>query len=202
MNSTIDEELGILNKYHLNPNELFVIRILLLAAEEDDTYLYRYFTIPEEDRGNFRDILVKLQDKGIILKSYKIPKKGESFNPVEVPFNKNFIKGFHKESFELGKELYDAYPMFGNINGATVALRGISKKFDSPEDFYRAYGKAINWNPETHAEIMELLDWAKNNTQFIQFSLASFVIDRRWNELKALKNGEIANVNFNAVKMI
>ena len=49
---------------------------------------------------------------------------------------------------------------------------------------------------------MELLDWAKNNTQFIQFSLASFVIDRRWNELKALKNGEIANVNFNAVKMI
>ena len=202
MNSTIDVELGILNKYHLNPNELFVIRVLLLAAEEDDSYLYRYLTIPEEDRGNFRDVLVKLQDKGIILKSYKIPAKGESFNPVEIPFNKTFIKGFYKESFEMGQELYEAYPMFGNINGATVSLRGISKKFDSPEDFYRAYGKAINWNPETHAKILELVEWAKNNTQFIQFSLASFVIDRRWNELEALRNGDIANINFNAVKML
>ena len=102
----------------------------------------------------------------------------------------------------MGQELYDAYPMFGNINGATVSLRGISKKYDSPEDFYRAYGKAINWNPETHAKILELVEWAKNNTQFIQFSLASFVIDRRWNELEALRNGDIANINFNAVKML
>ncbi len=77
-----------------------------------------------------------------------------------------------------------------------------AQKFDSPEDFYRAYGKAINWNPETHAKILELVEWAKNNTQFIQFSLASFVIDRRWNELEALRNGDIANINFNAVKML
>ena len=69
--------MGILNKYHLNPNELFVIRILTLAQEEDDSYLYKYFTIPEEDRGDFREILVSLQNKGIILKSYKIPAKGQ-----------------------------------------------------------------------------------------------------------------------------
>jgi hypothetical protein len=92
--------------------------------------------------------------------------------------------------------------MFGNINGACVPLRGISRKFDSPEDFYRAYGKAINWNAETHNKIMELLNWAKENTQFIQFTLASFVVDRRWEELEALRNGDIANIDYNAVKMI
>lgn len=195
-------DMGILNKYHLSPTELFVIRVILLAAEEDSSYLYRYLTIPEEDRGDFRETLVSLQNKGIIVKSYKIPAKGESFNPVEVQFNKVFIKAFHKESFECGQELFNAYPQFGNINGAVVPLRGVSKKFDSLEDCFRAYGKAINWNPEAHAKVIELVNWAKENTQFIQCTLATFVIDRKWLDLEALKNGDIVNVNFNAVKMI
>lgn len=194
--------MGIFIKYHLNPNELFIIRVLLLAINEDDSYLHRYLSLPDHVRGDFRDMLVNLQDKGIIVKSYKIPAHGESFNPQDIQFNKTFLKGFLKESFEMGKELFEAYPMFGNIGGNVVPLRGISKKFDSPEDFYRYYGKAISWNAEKHAEIMEILEWAKENTQFIQFSLASFVIDRRWEELKALRDGEVANVNFNAVKML
>lgn len=202
MINTIDEELGIFTKYHLNPNELFVIRILLLAQEEDDSYLYRYFALPEDVRGDFRSILVTLQTKGIINKTYKIPAKGQSFDPIAVEFNKVFLRGFCKASFELGKELFENYPMFGNINGTCVPLRGISRKFDSLEDFYRAYGKAINWNTETHNKIMELLNWAKENTQFIQFTLASFVVDRRWEELEALRNGDIANIDYNAVKMI
>lgn len=199
---TIDEDMGIFIKYHLNPNELFVIRILLLAIEEDDSYLYRYLSLPEDVRGNFRDTLVELQNKGIINKSYKIPNKGETFNPGAVEFNKTFLKGFLKSSFEMGKELFDTYPMFGNINGNTTPLRGISKKFDSPEDFYRYYGKSINWNAEKHEHILELLNWAKENTSYIQFSLASFVIDKRYEELEALRNGDIANVNFNAVTMV
>ena len=202
MINTIDEELGIFTKYHLNPNDLFIIRILMLAQEEDDSYLYRYLLLPEDVRGDFRTSLIRLQNKGILNKSYHIPPKGERFEPMDVEFNKTFVKGFLKASFEMGKELFETYPMFGNINGCTVPLRGISKKFDSLEDFYRAYGKAIKWNPETHSKIIDTLQWAKDNTQFIQFSLASFVVDHRWEELEALRNGEIANINFNAVKMI
>jgi hypothetical protein len=200
--NTIDEELGIFTKYHLNPNDLFIIRILMLAQEEDDSYLYRYLLLPEDVRGDFRTSLVRLQNKGIINKSYKIPIKGASFDPMAVEFNKNFVKTFCKSSFEMGKELFETYPMFGNINGCVTSIRGVSKKFNSLEDFYRAYGKAINWNPETHNKIIDTLQWAKDNTQFIQFSLASFVVDHRWEELEALRNGEIANINFNAVKMI
>ena len=200
--TTIDEDMGIMIKHHLCPNELFVIRILMLAKEEDDSYLYRYFSLPEYIRGDFRETLISIQNKGIINKSYKIPVKGASFDPTAVEFNKNFVKAFCKESFEMGKELFDTYPMFGNINGCVTSIRGVSKKFNSLEDFYRAYGKAINWNPETHQKIIDLVKWAKDNTQFIQFSLASFVVDHRWEELEALKNGDLANVNYDAIKML
>lgn len=201
MNTTIDEEMGILNKYNLNPNELFVVRILLLAAEGELTYLHRYMSIPTATRGELRDILVSLQDKGIILKSYKIPAKGADFNPCDIEFSKNFLKSFHKESFEMGKELFDVYPMFANIQGNTVYIKGVSRKFDSLEDCYRAYGKAINWSPETHQHVIELVKWA-NDKQIIQCSLATFVIDRYWLSLEALRSGNIANINFDAVKLL
>lgn len=83
-----------------------------------------------------------------------------------------------------------------------MPLRGVSKKYDSLEDFYRVYGKTINWNPETHNKIIELLRWAKNNTQFIQFSLATFLIDRKWNELEALRDGQLSNINYDTIKML
>ena len=192
--------MGILNKYNLNPNELFVIRILLLASEENVDYLHRYLCIPVETRGELRDMLVILQNKGIILKSYKIPKKGEDFNPSDIEFNKNFLKFFYRESFEMGKELFDAYPMFGMIQGTSVYLRGVSRKFDSLEDCYRAYGKAINWNPETHNKIIELLKWAEDKG-IIQCSLATFVIDKYWIALEKLKE-EGSTINFDAIKMV
>ena len=174
----------------------------MLAREEDDSYLFKYLSIPEDSREDFRVTLVNLQDKGIINKSYKIPAKGDNFDPSKIDFNKNFIKCFYKDSFEMGKELFETYPMFGNINGCVTSIRGISKKFDSLEDFFRVYGKSIKWNPETHNEIIELVKWAKDNTQFIQFSLATFVVDRKWEELKALRDGDLTNINYNSIRML
>ena len=93
--------------------------------------------------------------------------------------------------------------MFTNINGYTVSLRGISKKFDSLEDFYRFYGKTIGWNLEKHKEIIELINWEQNNNVgFLRMSIASFVIEQKWEELKALKDGKIANVNFDTLVQI
>lgn len=203
MITDIHEEIGIIEKYRLSPNELFVIRLFLLLQENgNEDYLRRYLSVAEADRGDLRSVLLSLQEKGYILKHCQIPNKGESFDPYSIEFNKVFTKGFHKASFEMGKELFEAYPMFGQINGCLTSLRGVSKKFDSLEDAYFAYGKAIGWNPEKHERIMELLTWAKENTSFIQFSLATFIIDQKWNELEALQNGDLINVNFNTVKSI
>jgi hypothetical protein len=111
------------------------------------------------------------------------------------------VKDFDKCSFELGKELFEIYPMFGIINGETVGIRSISKKFDSLEDFYRFCGKTIRWKPEIHEHIIELVKWAKEKN-LIVCSLANFVVDHKWDELEALRNGDIANIDFNAVRQL
>lgn len=201
-NLNVDEEIAILEKYRLTPNELFVIRLLFLFREGyPENYLFKFLQIDDNKEG-FRPTLVSLQNKGIILKSYKIPGKGEKFDPAAIPFNKNFETAIYRSAFEMGQELYDAYPMFANIQGATVAIRGVSKKFNSLEDAFRYYGKQIHWNEDVHKHILELLDWAQNNTTFINFSLATFLIDRKWEEIEALMNGDISNVNYDSMKSI
>lgn len=199
----IDQDLAIIEKYRLTPTELFIINLIFLTQEGyEEPYLSRFLRIPE-NKELFRPTLVELQSKGIILKSYKIPEKGQKFDPLEILLNQNFFKTYWKASFELGKELFDKYPMFTNINGVTVSLRSFAKKFNSLEDMYRFYGKTIGWNAEKHREIIELIEWEQNNNiGFLRMSLSSFIIENKWNELKALKDGNIVNVNFDTVVQI
>lgn len=151
---------------------------------------------------NLRDILVSLQEKGVILKSYQIPKAGEIFDPHAISINKNFIKSLYKSSFEIGKELFDSYPQFGNINGNVIPLRTVAKKFDSLEQAYFKYGKAIGFDPDRHRVIIELVTWAKENN-ILNCSLASFIINEGWHDLQALRDGkDAANINYDAVKML
>lgn len=203
-NYNIDEEIALLEKYNLNPTELFVVKCILLYKEGyQEKYLVRFLKINEKYRGDFREILRSLQDKGIILKSYKIPNKGESFEPNEISINKLFYKNIYKASNEMGMELLNIYPMFGYINNCPVSLRGVSKKFNSLEDFCRYYGKAIGWNLQLHNDILELIKWEQDsNINFINMNIANFVIDRKWNELKALRDGKLANINYDTIKSL
>ena len=198
----LEQQLIFCEKYSINPSELLLLEILLLAQEgEQPEIVNNYFTSRMCARGNTRELLAGLQNAGVITKAYKIPEKGCSFNPLDVPINKNLVKDFFKCSFEMGKELFENYPMFGLINGEPVGIRSVSKKFDSLEDFYRYYGKSISWKPEKHEYIMELVEWAKDHNLLVT-TLANFVIDHKWEELEALRNGEIANIDFNAVKQL
>jgi hypothetical protein len=198
----LEQQLIFCEKYSINPSELLLLEILLLAQEgEQPEIVNNYFTSRMCARGNTRELLAGLQNAGAITKAYKIPEKGCAFNPLDVPINKNLVKDFFKCSFEMGKELFENYPMFGLINGEPVGIRSVSKKFDSLEDFYRYYGKSISWKPEKHEYIMELVSWAKDNNLLVT-TLANFVIDHKWEELEALRNGEIANIDFNAVKQL
>lgn len=198
----LEQQLIFCEKYSINPSELLLLEILLLAQEgEQPEIVNTYFTSRMCARDNTRELLSGLQDAGVITKAYKIPEKGSAFNPLDVPINKNLVKDFFKCSFEMGKELFESYPMFGLINGEPVGIRSVSKKFDSLEDFYRYYGKSISWKPEKHAYIMELIEWAKEKNLIVT-TLCNFVIDHKWEELEALRNGEIANIDFNAVKQL
>lgn len=101
----------------------------------------------------------------------------------------------------MGKELFEAYPQFGIIGTSTVPLRTVAKKFDSLEEAYFRYGKSIKWNEEKHNQIIELVRWAKDNN-IINCSLASFIVNQGWIDLEALKKGDGANVNFDAIKLV
>ena len=57
------------------------------------------------------------------------------------------------------------------------------------DDFFFFYGKSIRWNPEAHAEVIRLVEYAKENN-LINCSLATFVINQRWREIQAaIKQG-------------
>ncbi len=199
---TLEEEVVLLDKYRLIPNELLFIRILLILQDENNEELFsKYVKILKDDGINLRKLISRLQDKGIILKSYKIPKEGSVFDPFAIPFNKNFIKNLYRSSFELGKELFEAYPQFGNINGNVVPLRGISKHFDSLEDCYFRYSKCIGWSSEKHDRIVSLVTWAKDNN-LLNMSLSSFVINNSWLDLEAMRNGDAGNINVDSIRML
>lgn len=126
----IDEEFVIFEKYSVTPNELFFLKMLLLSQEEDiqDT-IYRYFKLPEEARGSIVEMLESLKNKGIILSTYKIPQKGEKFNPLDVPLSKNFQNHFFKASYDLGKDLFDHYPTSTVVNGVETLPSYKNNKF-------------------------------------------------------------------------
>lgn len=198
----LEDEIILLSKYKITPNELMLIKTLLILQEEGNETLFKdYIESLYKSNIKLREVLISLQEKSIINKSFKIPQQGESFDPYSIPFNKIFIKGLYKSSFELGKELFDNYPQMCIINGCAVTLRGVSKHFNSLEDCYFRYGKSIGWNEEKHQNIIDLINWGKEHN-LINQSLSSFVINQAWLDLQAIKDGDSINYNFDTIKSL
>ena len=196
----IENELTLLEKYKLTPTELFTVKVILLAKGEGDyNTLQRFNNVLE---GSFRTVLELLQSKGIILKSYSIPKPGTSFEPEKVEFNKNFVKQFFRASFEMGEELFNVYPQFLTINGICYNARRVSKKFDSLEDAFRSYAKSIKNDPELHQQIIDDIKWAVEDGNFPFTTLDDFIADRAYLALSSFRKGDGININTEAIKMI
>lgn len=195
---TIDNELAILEQYFLTAEEWLIIRLLFLASEEEKhkEYLVKYLMYAKPD---LRNIIVSLQDKGIISKSYKIPNKGCTFDPADIVFNKNFINKYLKFSYTLGQELFDNYPVTINVNGITYSARTSGNKYKDLEDMYYAYGKAIGNKLEVHQHVLELLEWAKENG-LVNKGLYRFIADREWLNLEAMKDDP--SINYNSIKCL
>lgn len=199
-NLELKQQLFFCEKYGINPNELLLLEILLIAQEDDGSdIVQQYFSNRVCSRGFTTELLQGLIDAGIILKSYKVPAKGTTFDPNSVPINKNVIKDFYKSSFELGKELWEVYPQFGIVNNSQVGLKSVSKKFDTIEDFFRFYGKTIRWKPDVHEHIIELVKWANDNN-IICTTISNFVIDHKWEELEALRDN--GGVNYDSMRLL
>jgi len=184
--------LNLLIQYNLTADELLLIYLTFLAQDEENhaEYFVKWYNNGGQER--LKDLFESLKSKGIILKNYN----PSSYNPNDIEFNKNFIKGWIKNSGELGKELFENYEPFLNIQGKYVPLRNISKKFYSLEEFFFHYSSTIKHSVEKHAEIMEILKWARENKR-ITFGLLEFVSSQKWVDLKLMResnfDGEVSD---------
>ena len=196
INHNLDNELILMEQYKLTPNEMYTIKTILLAQDGEFEYLKRYAQIIQ-----LRLLLESLQSKEVILKSYKLPKEGTSFEPSEVKFNQNFLKKYYRSAFEMGEELFYTYPQSCVVNGQSFNLRSVSHKFDSLEDAFAKYAKQIKNNPEIHQRILENIKWGiENGYNFT--TLDRFIVDRAYEALEAFKNGENTDLNLESVQLI
>ncbi len=175
--------LNLLITYNLTADELLVVYLTFLARDEENhpEYFSKWFANGGSDK--LRSIFESLKQKGLIHRDYN----PTEYDPNEIEFNKNFLKSWLKNSGEMGEELFDAYPSWLNVNGKLMPLRNIAKKFSTLDEFFFAYSSAIKHNPEKHKEVMEILDWAKQN-ELINFGITEFVCSQKWRDLKELRD--------------
>lgn len=190
---SINEEINLYINYNITPNELFILRLLFLAIDGNQKFLINYLSNINNGKKIFRDILLSLQEKKVINSTFKIPNEGESLNFKNIPFNKNFIKGYIRESNEIGKELFDSYPPFITINGRMFSIKNFTKAgLFSLEDFCLFYAKAIKNSNITHEKVMDTLQFGKENN-LINYSIIEFIASMKWNEIEYIRNS--GNIN-------
>ena len=107
-NLELKQQILFCEKYKLDANQLLLLEIILIAQEGDDAEIVQLY-FQSKAKGSLLNNLIKLQEVGVILKSYKMPGKGERLDLNTIPINKNLVKDFYKCSFELGKELFEVY---------------------------------------------------------------------------------------------
>lgn len=186
----INTILNLLITYNISADELLLVYLTFLARDEEGHPEFFAKWFQNGGASKLRNLFESLKSKGLIHKDYN----PDLYNPNEIDFNKNFLKSWIKNSGEMGQELFDAYPPFVSSNGKLLPLKNIAKKFNTLDEFFFAYSSAIKHNPTKHKEVMELLEWGKNNNQ-INYGILEFVISQKWTELKYLKdNGLNANL--------
>lgn len=192
-NLSLKEEINIYINSGLTPTELFILRLLQLAIDGDPSDLVNYLSNTTDGKIILRKVLESLKEKKVILSSFKVPCEGESLNFKNIPFNKNFIKMYIRESNLLGKELFDAYPPFININGKMCSIKNFTKAgLFTFEEFCLYYAKSIKSAGVTHERVMEAVEFGKEHN-LLNYSILEFIASHKWEEIEYIR--ESGNVN-------
>ena len=186
-----------MERYNLSIEDWYLTQLLLLAQEGKSDYIVKYISLANID---LHETLIRLQEKGVILRAYEVPCKGEKFYPEDVEFNKNFLKNFYKCSNELGDELFKAYPYKLERGNSMYILNNITKGYNSLEDMYYDYGRIVQFNPSKHEHVMEILNYAKEH-DLISFGIVEFIKSRKWETIEKMKEDGLVS-NFDTIQSI
>lgn len=168
------DEMCLMEKYDLTPDELFLLKVV---CTEDDELYERYESLHDYQKGDFEEMINAMKSNGIL--------KKDSEDVTLYNLTKRFTRDFYISSLDAGRELYDVYPLSTVVNGMEYKLRRISKKFSSLEEAFDKYGRSINWSPEKHKEVIELVKLGKEN-DYAFSTLDAFIVDNDWVNIKAL----------------
>ncbi len=198
----IENKLILMRDYNLTIEEEFILELLFLASEEENhsEYLIEYYNYRKDP--SLRDVLLSLQEKKIIKKSYKIPPVGSTFDITQIDFNENFINNYMKFSGILGQEFLKAYPHRLLVNGMSFDIGNFAKKFNSEQEFYYAYGKAIGWNRKKHQEVLDIIKWAKTQPNLINGNICDFVISKAWTRLAEVRDGDDTTLSVDFIESV
>lgn len=181
-NTSLESDIKIMSQYQITAEENLFIKLLFYVQEHERESFDIFLNECKHD--NISGIIQNLVDKNILLKS-SLP-KNNIIKIENIEFNKNFLKGYMKYSYDMGMELFMAYPTTLFINGVSYSAKNIAKKFDSLEQFAFTYARSIGFNEEKHREVMSILEWAKEN-DLLHFGICEFIISQKWIEYKELK---------------
>jgi hypothetical protein len=184
---SLNEEINIYINSGLTPSELFLLRLLFLAIDGETKYLINYISNIANGKQLFRAVLASLLEKKVINSTFKMPAEGETLNYKNIPFNKNFLKMYIRESNDIGKEFFEAYPNFLNIGGKMCSIKNITKAgLFSMEDFCVYYAKSIKNANTTHERVMEALEFGKEHN-LINYTILEFVASKKYEEINHLR---------------
>lgn len=113
----------------------------------------------------------------------------EKFDPRLYELNATFIKSFRRYTYELGKELWDAYPSSGKVDNQEIPLK-IIKRHNSDMELFTIYAKMIKYDPAVHKRILSLIKWScDNRTSFTNMNIETFITSKMWESIEEFKRG-------------
>lgn len=197
--------MALMQEYNMSAEMLFVLKLIFNVydavnsndnneIQESRARFKRYF-LENYNVDDIRNTLKELM-KRKILKTVNIPDDYplKSLDAEKFGFNENFQKSYRRFTYEMGRELWDAYPKLGYINDKEVPLTSL-KTFNSEEELFTFYVKSIKHDENKHLEILKLIEWSKTfPNSFINMNIESFVKGRVWDAIEEFK--ESGNIGF------
>lgn len=181
--TTIEEDLQIMQLYNITAEDLFLVKLLFLAQEDNgrQNYIYTYFIECKKDSLPLEKMFL-LGEKKILVKE-TLPQKGEKFYADNLQFDEKFLKDWFVYSHTAGKALMDLYPNYiKTAQGELLPAKNITKTYFSLESMYASYSKGIRHSKKVHEKVMFLLSWAIENN-LIKYGIAEFITSRKWETL-------------------
>ena len=214
---SLQRRIEFITAYNITPTEFDVLLAIFMAQDHDSEDSGEYkteFNAPIQTphpefliglakvlgSNGIRESCLKLQEKGLIIKSCKLPLPGDNsvqLTPNDILFNKTMMKSYIKHSGDMFWELFHHYPSHIIVNNISQSARSLGGHggFTSLDEAAFYYGKCIKFDPALHNKIIELVDKAQD-LGLLNMGLLKFMQGQEWiNLTDAITNSQIGNVN-------